>query len=92
MTHNTKGVWPYGKDEQEKLVTAFTEIKGNKLRFRYGWGAVLILETGLRTGESLALEWPDIDEGEVNPFPDKKLSSSHAARCMRGISASMGGR
>ncbi len=62
MTHNTKVVFPYEKEEQEKLVAAFTEMKGNKLRLRYGWGAVLILETGLRAGEALALEWPDINE------------------------------
>ncbi len=37
MTHNTKVVFPYEKEEQEKLVAAFTEQKGNKLRFRYRW-------------------------------------------------------
>ena len=44
------------------MVAAFTEQKGNKLRFRYGWGAVHIWETGFRAGEALALEWNDIDE------------------------------
>jgi integrase len=61
QSHNTK-VYPCEKDEQEKLVTAFTEESNGRLRLHYGWGCVLILETGLRAGVALALEWGDIDE------------------------------
>ena len=66
------------ESESEKLLTAFTEEKNGRLRFRYGWGAVLILETGFHVGEALALEWGDIDEEKrtlkvtKNMVPDGK--------------------
>ena len=62
MSHRTKIVLPYEKDEQEKLVVAFAEEKSGRPRLRYGWRCILILETGLRAGEALALEWNNIDE------------------------------
>ena len=43
MTHNTTVIYPYEKEEQKKLVAAFTEEKGKNLRFRHGWEAVPIL-------------------------------------------------
>ncbi len=57
---HAEGIFPYEKEEQEKLVAAFTEQKGNKLRLRYGWGAVLILEAGCRAVAALA--WNGVDE------------------------------
>ena len=73
QSHNTKTICPYERADQDKLVAAFTEKKNGRPRFRYGWGCVLILETGLRAGEALALEWGEIDEEKRTLKVNKNL-------------------
>jgi integrase len=55
------------ENEAEKYVSAATIcFKSGLACYRLGWAFVLILHTGLRLGEALALRWKDIDwEGKV---------------------------
>ena len=38
---------------------------------RYGWWAVFLLETGMRVGEFIALEWKDVDLKKSHPVCTK---------------------
>lgn len=62
--------------EQELLVAGLTQQNGGKPRYRMGWAFVLILETGMRIGEAMALEWQDVIQTSKGAFLniDKNLS------------------
>lgn len=65
----TKQVLALSRDTQAKFEEACKSIFSNgRLKYRAGYAYILILNTGLRRGEILALQWSDID------FSKKQLS------------------
>jgi integrase len=52
-------------EEEVKQLTgaANTRFGNGELRYKNGWAFVLMIYTGLRMGEMLALKWQDYDEG-----------------------------
>lgn len=59
-TRNEEQVKVFTPSEQKLLVAGLTEERKGRPRYRMGWAFVLILETGMRIGEAMALEWDDI--------------------------------
>ena len=57
-----KQMKPFNKDECELLVKeSKRKYKTGNTVYRLGWLFILLLETGLRIGEALALLWEDVD-------------------------------
>ena len=50
-------------EEQIRLIAeeAVSLYKNNKIRYRYGYAIILILNTGMRVGEALYLKWKDVN-------------------------------
>jgi integrase len=51
-------------EEELKILTniADTRFSNGVLRYKNGWGVILMIYTGIRMGEALALKWEDYDE------------------------------
>ncbi len=61
-TQKPKAVFNYSPEEVSKIVTESTShYKNGKLKHRYGYVIILILNTGMRLGEALYLKWSDVD-------------------------------
>ncbi len=55
----------FSEEELKLLVDVANSRFGNGvLRYRNGWGIILMIYTGLRMGEALALKWEDYNEEE----------------------------
>jgi integrase len=60
-----KDIEVFSEQELKILADVADSRFGNGvLRYRNGWGIILMIYTGLRMGEALALKWEDFDEKE----------------------------
>lgn len=58
----TKKMEVFTEEELNKFITtAIEESEEGMPRFRYGWSFVLLLNTGIRSGELIALKWENVD-------------------------------
>lgn len=64
-------------EELDKYIKFATEVYSNgKPIYRYGWGLVFLVFSGLRVGEALALNWKDIDIEKGIIYIRKSLSDN----------------
>lgn len=49
------------EDIKKLITTVSVKYKTGAMKFRYGQAYILILNTGMRMGEALALKWEDVD-------------------------------
>ena len=62
---DTKEIDIFTEEELKKLTeVAALCFSTGVLRFKNGWGIILMIYTGMRMGEALALKWEDYDEKE----------------------------
>jgi integrase len=52
---------------------ADSRFSNGELRYKNGWGIILMIYTGIRMGEALALKWEDYDEEEKNLIIRKNI-------------------
>ncbi|NJD02192.1 MAG: site-specific integrase [Ruminiclostridium sp.] len=61
----TKEIEIFTEDELKILThIADSQFSNGELRYKNGWGVILMIYTGMRMGEALALKWEDFDENE----------------------------
>jgi integrase len=62
------------EEEVRKLAEASTaRYENGRLKFRYGWAFILMIYTGVRMGEMLALKWDDYNEEDRTLSISKNL-------------------
>lgn len=63
VKYENKEIEIFTDEEVKKVVeVAKSQYRSGALKFRNGWGIVLMIYTGIRMGEALALKWNDYDE------------------------------
>lgn len=61
----TKDIEIFTEEDLKVLIQAADTRFGNgELRYKNGWGIILMIYTGMRMGEALALKWEDYNEAE----------------------------
>ncbi len=62
VKQQTKDIRAYSTKEVKQIITECTrKYKSGKNVYRYGYLFILLLNTGMRLGESLFLKWKDVD-------------------------------
>lgn len=74
----TKQVFSLTKEVQEKFESVCKSTFANgHLKYRLGYAYILLLNTGLRRGELLALQWKDIDFNKKQLYVNKAVVAQY---------------